>query len=87
MRSAVHSLTGEEYDKKFMRSVPPLILDILTQLEGQVGSLSHISIQYERVDLVFFPLNTQILALSLEPGPLEPILRKLRDTLGLKIHL
>jgi hypothetical protein len=87
MRSSVHSLTGEEYDKKFMRSVPPLIMDILAQLEGQVGSLSHISIQYERVDLVFFPLNTQILALSLEPGPLEPILRKLRDTLGLKIHL
>ncbi len=87
MRSSVHSLTGEEYDKKFMRSVPPLIMDILAQLEGQVGPLSHISIQYERVDLVFFPLNTQILALSLEPGPLEPILRKLRDTLGLKIHL
>lgn len=87
MRSSVHSFTGEEYDKKFMRSVPPLILDILAQLEAQVGSLSHISIQYERVDLVFFPFNTQILALSLEPGPLEPILRKLRDTLGLKIHL
>lgn len=87
MRTSVHTLTGEEYDKKFMRSVPPLVLDILAQLEVQVGPLSHISIQYEKVDLVFFPLNTQILALSLEPGPLEPILRKLRDQLGLKIHL
>ena len=87
MRSSVHSLTPEEYDRKFMGSVPPLILDILSQLERQCGPVSHISIQYEKVDLVFFPLNNQILAVSLEPGPLEPILRKLRDTFGLKIHL
>ncbi len=87
MRSSVHSLTPETYDRKFMASVPPLVFDTLSQLEEQCGPLTHLSIQYEKVDLVFFKFNNQILALSLEPGPLEPILRKLRDKLGLHIHL
>ena len=87
MRSSVASLTPHEYDRKFMASVPPLVLDTLSQLENQCGPLSHISIQYEKVDIVFFQLNNQILAVSLEPGPLEPILRELRDKLGLKIHI
>jgi hypothetical protein len=87
MRSHVHSLTPENYDRKFMASVPPLVFDTLSQLEDQCGPLTHLSIQYEKVDLIFFRLDNQILALSLEPGPLEPILRKLRDTLHLHIHL
>ncbi len=87
MRSSVMSLTPGEYDRKFMGSVPPLVLDTVSQLEAQCGPVSHISIQYQRVDLVFFPYNNQILALSLEPGPLEPILRKLKEKFGLKIHL
>ncbi len=87
MRSAVHSLTPQEYDRKFMGSVPPIVMDTLSQLEPQCGPVNHVSIQYEKVDMIFFPLNTQIIALSLEPGPLEPILRKLRDILGLKIHM
>ena len=87
MRSSVASLTPESYDRKFMASVPPMILDSLSQLEAQCGPVTHISIQYQKVDLIFFPHNNQILALSLEPGPLEPILRKLRDKMGLKVHL
>lgn len=87
MRSSVTSLTPGEYDRKFMGSVPPLVLDTVSQLEAQCGPVSHISIQYQKVDLVFFPYNNQILAVSLEPGPLEPILRKLKDKFGLKIHL
>ncbi len=87
MRSSVHSLTPETYDRKFMASVPPIVFDTLSQLEEQCGPLSHLTIQYEKVDFVFFRLNSQILAFSLEPGPLEPILRKLRDNFGLKIHL
>src|SRR6266700_293328 len=75
MRSNVMSLTPETYDRKFMASVPPMILDTLSQLENQCGPLTHISIQYQKV------------AISLEPGPLEPILRKLRDSLNLHIHL
>lgn len=70
-----------------MGSVPPLVLDTVSQLEAQCGPVSHISIQYQKVDLVFFPYNNQILALSLEPGPLEPILRKLKDKFGLRIHI
>ncbi len=87
MRSNVMSLTPETYDRKFMASVPPMILDTLSQLENQCGPLTHISIQYQKVDLVIFPYNNQIVAISLEPGPLEPILRKLRDSLNLHIHL
>ena len=87
MRTHVASFTPEEYDRKFMGSVPPLVLDTLSQLEGQCGPLSHISVQYEKVDLIFIPHNNQIIALSLETGPLEPILRKLRDSLGVHIHL
>jgi len=87
MRTHVASFTPEDYDRKFMGSVPPLILDTLSQLEGQCGPLSHISVQYEKVDLIFIPHNNQIIALSLETGPLEPILRKLRDSLGVHIHL
>ncbi len=87
MRSNVMSLTPETYDRKFMSSVPPMILDTLSQLENQCGPLAHISIQYQKVDLVIFPHNNQIVAISLEPGPLEPILRKLRDSLNLHIHL
>lgn len=34
MRSSVHSLTPEEYDRKFMGSVPPLVLDIFPSLRG-----------------------------------------------------
>jgi len=87
MRSNVMSLTPETYDRKFMGSVPPMILDTLSQLENQCGPLAHISIQYQKVDLVIFPHNNQIVAISLEPGPLEPILRKLRDSLNLHIHI
>ena len=87
MRSAVHSLTPETYDRKFMASILPLVFDTLSQLEDQCGPLSHLSIQYEKVDLVFFRLNNQIIAVSLETGPLEPILRKLREQFGLKIHI
>jgi hypothetical protein len=87
MRTHVASFTPEDYDRKFMGSVPPLILDTLSQLEGQCGPLSHISVQYEKVDLIFIPHNNQIIAISLETGPLEPILRKLRDSLGVHIHL
>jgi len=87
MRSNVMSLTPETYDRKFMASVPPMILDTLSQLENQCGPLTHISIQYKKVDLVIFPHNNQIVAISLEPGPLEPILRKLRDSLNIHIHL
>ncbi len=87
MRSSVHSLTPETYDRKFMASVPPLVFDTLSQLEEQCGPLSHLTIQYEKVDFVFFRLNNQVLVVSLEPGPVEPVLRKLRDNFGLKIHL
>ena len=87
MRSAVHILTPETYDRKFMASVLPLVFDTLSQLEDQCGPLSHLSIQYEKVDLIFFRQNNQILAVSLEPGPLEPILRKLREQFGLRIHI
>lgn len=87
MRSAVTSFTPETYDRKFMASVPPMILDTLSQLEYQCGPITHISVQYEKVDLIFLPFNNQIVAMSLEPGPLEPILRKLRDTLGLPLHI
>ena len=87
MRSAVHSLTAQEYDRKFMASVPPIVMDTLSQLEPQCGPVSHVSVQYEKVDMVFFPHNNQLIALSLEPGPLEPILRKLKDMLGLRIHM
>ena len=87
MRSSVTSFTPETYDRKFMASVPPMILDTLSQLEYQCGPITHISVQYEKVDLIFLPFNNQIVAMSLEPGPLEPILRKLRDTLGLPIHI
>src|SRR5207244_9228996 len=37
MRTHVASFTPEEYDRKFMGSVPPLVLDTLSQLEGQCG--------------------------------------------------
>ena len=87
MRTSVESFTPESYDRKFMGSVPPMILDTLSQLENQCGPLSHISVQYEKVDLIFLPHNNQIIAISLETGPLEPILRKLRDSLGVHIHL
>ncbi len=87
MRSSVHSLTPETYDRKFMGSVPPLVFDTLSQLEYQCGPVTHISVQYEKIDLIFLPFNNQIIAMSLEPGPLEPILRKLRDTLGVPIHI
>ncbi len=87
MRSTAHSLTADDYDRKFMGSVPPIVLDTLSQIEAQCGPLSHISVQYEKVDMIFFPYNNQILALSLDPGPLEPILRKLREKMGLKIHV
>lgn len=87
MRTHVASFTPEDWDRKFMGSVPPLILDTLSQLETQCGPLSHISVQYEKVDLIFIPHNNQIIAMSLETGPLEPILRKLRDSLGVHIHL
>lgn len=87
MRTSVQSFTPESYDRKFMGSVPPMILDTLSQLENQCGPLSHISVQYEKVDLIFIPYNNQIIAISLETGPLEPILRKLRDSLGVHIHL
>lgn len=87
MRTSVASFTPESYDRKFMGSVPPLILDTLSQLEAQCGPLSHISVQYEKLDLIFLPHNNQIIAISLETGPLEPILRKLRDNLGVPIHL
>ena len=87
MRTSVPSFTPETYDRKFMGSVPPMILDTLSQLETQCGPLSHISVQYEKVDLIFLPHNNQIIAISLETGPLEPILRKLRDSLGVHIHL
>lgn len=87
MRTSVPSFTPETYDRKFMGSVPPMILDTLSQLENQCGPLSHISVQYEKVDLIFLPHNNQIIAISLETGPLEPILRKLRDSLGVHIHL
>ena len=87
MRTSVASFTPESYDRKFMGSVPPLILDTLSQLETQCGPLSHISVQYEKLDLIFVPHNNQIIAISLETGPLEPILRKLRDNLGVPIHL
>ena len=86
MRSNVHSLTPEGYDRKFMSSVPPLVLDALQQLEQQCGSLEQISIQYQRVDLMFFLFENQIVVLSLEPGPLETIWRKLRDTLGIPVR-
>src|SRR5437879_9821752 len=39
MRSNVPSLTPEAYDRKFMSSVPPLVLDALQQLEAQCGQL------------------------------------------------
>ncbi|HZY93266.1 MAG TPA: hypothetical protein VFE98_00170 [Candidatus Bathyarchaeia archaeon] len=87
MRSSVTSFTPETYDRKFMGSVPPLILDTLSQLEYQCGPVTHISVQYEKIDLIFLPFNNQIIAMSLEPGPLESILRKLRDTLGVPIHI
>ncbi len=86
MRSNVHSLTPEGYDRKFMSSVPPLVLDSLQQLEGQCGPLEQISIQYKRVDLMFFSFDSQIVVLSLEPGPTETIWRKLRDTLGIPLR-
>ena len=86
MRSNVPSLTPEAYDRKFMSSVPPLVLDALQQLEAQCGQLEQISIQYQRVDMVFFSFDNQIVVLSLEPGPMEPIWRKLRDTLGLPVR-
>src|SRR5205807_264973 len=76
MRTSVASFTPESYDRKFMGSVPPLILDTLSQLEAQCGPLSHISVQYEKIDLILIPHNNQIIAISLETGPLEPILRK-----------
>ncbi len=87
MRTSLASFTPETYDRKFMSSVPPMILDTLSQLEVQCGPVSHISVQYEKVDLIFLPYNNSIVAISLEPGPLEPILRKLRDSLGVHIHL
>lgn len=87
MRSSVTSFTPETYDRKFMGSVPPMILDTLSQLEYQCGPVTHISVQYEKIDLIFLPYKNQIIAMSLEPGPLEPILRKLRDTLGVPIHI
>lgn len=87
MRSNVMSLTPDTYDRKFMASVPPMIIDTLSQLENQCGPLTHISIQYQKVDLVIFPHQSQVVAISLEPGPLEPILRKLRDNLNIHIHL
>ncbi len=87
MRTSLASFTPETYDRKFMASVPPMILDTLSQLEVQCGPIGHVSVQYEKVDLIFLPFNNQIVAISLEPGPLEPILRKLRDGLGVHIHL
>jgi hypothetical protein len=87
MRSSVHSLTPETYDRKFMGSVPPLVFDTLSQLEEQCGPISHMTVQYEKVDFVFFRINNQVLVVSLEPGPVEPFLRKLRDNFSLKIHL
>ncbi len=86
MRSNVPSLTPEGYDRKFMSSVPPLVLDALQQLEQQCGPVEQISIQYQRVDLMFFMFENQIVVLSLEPGPTETIWRKLRDTLGIPLR-
>src|SRR5438094_9245071 len=60
MRSNVMSLTPETYDRKFMSSVPPMILDTLSQLENKCGPITQISIQYQKVDIVIFPHNNQI---------------------------
>src|SRR5207237_9644265 len=78
MRTSVASFTPESYDRKFMGSVPPLILDTLSQLEAQCGPLSHISVQYEKIDLIFIPHNNQIIAINIQTRQLEPILKKLR---------
>src|SRR5256886_5509947 len=87
MRTSVASFTPESYDRKFMGSVPPLILDTLSQLEAQCVPLSHISVQYEKIDLILIPHNNRIIAINLEKGPLKPKLRKLRDNLVEPIHL
>src|SRR5438094_9149439 len=52
MRTHVTSFTSEAYDRKLLGSVPPLVLDTLSQLEGQCGPLSHKSDQDEQVDLI-----------------------------------
>src|SRR5438046_9323245 len=55
MRTGVASFTPESYDRKFMGSVPPLILDTLSQLEAQCGQLSHIPVHYETTALTYLP--------------------------------
>src|SRR3989454_12637725 len=87
MRPREASYTRKSYDGKFRASAPPLILDTQSQLESQCGPLSHISVQYEKIDLIFLPHNNQIIAISLKTGPLEPILKKLQNNLGVPTPL
>src|SRR5437879_13850727 len=49
MRSNVPSLTPEAYDRWFISSVPPLVVDILDHLNAPRGLIAHITIQSQRV--------------------------------------
>ena len=77
MRPGVKSLTDEKTDTEFFSLIEPIILGTFSKLENGFGRLRTIRAKYERASILFLRIPDAILGLSLEPGPITPIVVKI----------
>lgn len=85
MRPGVKSLTNEHTDEEFFSLIEPIVLGACGKLEDGFGKLKTIRVKYENASVAFLRIPDAIVGISVEPGPLTPLIDKIGRRFKVKL--
>ncbi len=85
-RPGVKSLTEEKTDQEFFGIIQPILLGAASKLEKDFGILKSIRLKYAKASVVFLRIPSAVVGISVEPGPLTPVIESVGRTYGLDLE-
>jgi hypothetical protein len=61
--------------------MPPIIVDAVEKLQPLLGKLDTVTVRYEKILLVFFPMKSFVVILSFNPDVSTPFISSLSDSM------
>jgi hypothetical protein len=87
MREDVESILTEEQDRNFFQLMPPIIIDAVEKVQPLLGKLDNVTVQYEKLLIVFFRVQNFTVVLSFNPDVSTPFIISLSEAMRTIGHL
>jgi hypothetical protein len=79
MRPGVVSHTTDDIDRRLISVYSPLIVETVEKMQGHLGRMEAVAVQYEKVVILLYHSGKLIIVLGMEHGEKAPFATEIED--------